>query len=250
MHFGRQLRSFVSSDSVTFSTLLWSNESSSAALSWTRCQSACSYHSGTRSACSVWLPCSWTSCLRLPSYSAFPLREHGARSAWFLSTLNSSSVESLTDTSISVRRILSSRSAAVSTETVMLLNCERFMECTDFLEPRLRCPCVVSTAHNESWWDCVDRITRLRYENATNCRSLAATSWFPQQVDISTRQNSTCFSQDVSHSNLQENSGFGHSGFLLVPVFTLGSLDWWLNLMAFVASEKIKDSSVRYFVTL
>ena len=38
------------------------------------------------------------------------------------------------------------------------------LECTDFLEPRLRCPCVVSTAHNESWWGCADRITRLRYK--------------------------------------------------------------------------------------
>ena len=42
---------------------------------------------------------------RLPSYSAFPSREHGARSAWFLSTLNSCFVECFTDTSISVRRI-------------------------------------------------------------------------------------------------------------------------------------------------
>ena len=65
---------------------------------------------------------------------------------------------------MSVRRILSSRSAAVSTETVILLNWERFAECTDFLESRLRCAYVVSTAHDESWWDCADRITRLRYE--------------------------------------------------------------------------------------
>ena len=67
------------------------------------------------------LPCSWTSCLRLPSYSAFPLRERGARSAWFLSTLHFCSVESYTVTSISVRSILSFRCAAVSIETVKLL---------------------------------------------------------------------------------------------------------------------------------
>ena len=41
-----------------------------------------------------WLSYSWTSCLRLSSYSAFPLREHDARSTWFLSTLHSCSVES------------------------------------------------------------------------------------------------------------------------------------------------------------
>ena len=46
----------------------------------------------------------------------------------------------------------------------MLLNWERFVECTGFLESRLRCPYVVSKAHDESWWDCADRITRLRYE--------------------------------------------------------------------------------------
>ena len=37
------------------------------------------------------------------------------------------------------------------------------MVCTGFLESRLRCPYVVSKAHDESWWDCADRITRLRY---------------------------------------------------------------------------------------
>ena len=84
----------------------------------------------------------------------------------------------------------------------------------------------------------VDKISRLTYENATTCRSLTATNCFPQQVDISTRQNAASFSQDVSHSNLHENSGFGPSGFLLVPVFTLGFLVRWLNLMTFVASEK------------
>ena len=86
-----------------------SHQSRSAALSWTRSQSPCFCHSSTRSTCSVWLPYSWTSCLRLSSYSAFPLREHGARSAWFLSTLHFCFVESFTDTSISVRRILSFR---------------------------------------------------------------------------------------------------------------------------------------------
>ena len=122
---------------------------------WQRC---------TRSTCSVWLPCSWISCLHLPSYFSIPV-------TWTCSSISVIliNVEFLFRRVIyrhigSVRRILNSWSAAVSTEIVMLLNSERFVECTDFLESRLRCPYVVSTAHDESWWDYADRIRRLRYE--------------------------------------------------------------------------------------
>ena len=109
--------------------------------------------------------------------------------------------------------------------------------CTDFLEPRLRCPCVAPTAHNESWWECDDRTTRLGFDNAPKCRSLVTTTCFPQQVDINARQNPVCcwedvfcYWEDVSHSDLQEASGFGPSIFSLVPLFTIGSSDWWLSL--------------------
>ena len=57
--------------------------------------------------------------------------------------------------------------------------------------------------------------------NTTKCRSLVATSCLPQMIDISTRQNSACISQNVSHSDLQEKLGIGPSVFSFVSLFTI-----------------------------